>query len=55
LDQLPPEKASQSAPFRGQPIPVLDLIFNAVVHQAEHTAQILYIAKQRLSSKYQNL
>jgi hypothetical protein len=55
LDQLPPEKAGQSVRFRGKLIPVSDLVFNTVVHQAEYAAQIICLAKQRLGASYQRL
>jgi hypothetical protein len=45
LSQLPIDTTKQTVIFRNKQVLITDLIFNTVVHQAEHVAQILYIAK----------
>ena len=55
LDQLAPERLSDTQRIRSREVTVLDVLFTVATHMSEHVGQILYIAKLRLGARYRVL
>ncbi|MFZ0865143.1 MAG: DUF1572 family protein [Candidatus Sulfotelmatobacter sp.] len=55
IESLKPEDAMRTVTIRGEPLTVLQAINRQIAHYAQHTGQIIFLAKHLRSSEWKTL